>query len=133
MIKTRIVPLQPALILEEEQRYLVITDIHIGFESNLISNDIHLEPKDLIKEIHNNLESLIKLEHPNELIILGDVKSGIDSISKVEWDAVPFFFEIGKKIKTIVVPGNHDGNLQRLAPEWVTIASASGIVIGNIL
>lgn len=125
--------MQPALILEEEQRYLVITDIHIGFESSLISNDIHLEPKDLIKEIHNNLEYLVKLENPDALIILGDVKSGIDSISKVEWDAVPLFFEIGKKIKTVVVPGNHDGNLQRLAPDWITLSSPSGIVIGDSL
>jgi putative SbcD/Mre11-related phosphoesterase len=133
MTKTRIIPLQPALILEDEQRYLVITDIHIGFEASLISNDIHLEPKDLIKEIHESLELLIKSEKPDALVILGDVKAGIDSISKAEWSAVPYFFEIGKKIKTIVIPGNHDANLQRLAPEWITLASSSGIVIGDIL
>jgi len=134
MVKIRIVPSQPALILEDkEQRYLIITDIHIGFETNLISNDIHVEPNDLIKDIHDALDMLITNEKPDVLVILGDVKSGIDSISKVEWNAVPLFFEIGKKIKTIVVPGNHDGNLQRLVPDWVTLTSTSGFVIEDVL
>ena len=133
MVKTRIIPSHPALILEGEQRYLTISDIHIGFETNLISNDIHVEPKDLIKELQENLELLIKLENPDSLVLLGDVKSGIDSISKVEWNAVPLFFEIGKKIKTVVVPGNHDGNLQRLLPEWISLTSSSGMVIDDVL
>ena len=133
MVKTRIIPSHPALILEGKQRYLVVTDIHIGFEANLISNDIHVESKDLIREIQEKLELLIKLENPDSLVLLGDVKAGIDSISKVEWDSVPLFFEIGKKINTIVVPGNHDGNLQRLVPEWVTMTSSSGMVLDDVL
>jgi putative SbcD/Mre11-related phosphoesterase len=133
MVKTRIVPLHPALILEDTHRYLVITDLHIGFETNLITNDIHVVPKDIIKEIHESLENLIKSEKPDILVLLGDIKTGIDSISNVEWNAVPEFFEIGKRIKTIVVPGNHDGNLARLCPDFITITSSSGMVIGDVL
>jgi putative SbcD/Mre11-related phosphoesterase len=133
VIKTRIVPLQPALILEDEQRFLVITDLHIGFEIGMISNDIHLRPEGMIEDIHSSIYSLIESEKPDTLILLGDIKSGIDSISKIEWQTVPMFFEIGKKINTIVIPGNHDGNLARLVPDYVTMTGQSGLVIGDTL
>ena len=133
MLKTRIVPSQPALVLEDVQRFLVVTDLHIGFEINMISNDINLKPEDLIEEIHSTLDALIKSENPDSLILLGDIKSGIDSISKIEWQTVPMFFEIGKRINTIIVPGNHDGNLSRLVPDYITMTSPSGLVIGDTL
>src|SRR5574337_2151668 len=81
MVKTRIVPSQPALILEDTQRFLVVTDLHIGFEIGMISNDINVRPESIVEEIHLSLEALIKSEKPDNLILLGDIKSGIDSIS----------------------------------------------------
>ncbi|MGI0059955.1 MAG: metallophosphoesterase, partial [Nitrosotalea sp.] len=128
MVKTRIAPSQPALVLEDTQRFLVVTDLHIGFEIGMISNDMHIKPEGIIEEIHSTLDNLIKTEKPDSLIILGDVKSGIDSISKIEWQTVPMFFEIGKRINTLVVPWNHDGNLARLVPDYVSMTGPSGLV-----
>ena len=133
MVQTRIVQAYPALILEEKKRYLVVTDLHIGFEKTFLANKIHVEPKELVQETLESLLSIIESEKPNSLILLGDIKSGIDSISKIEWQAVPLFFEIGKKIETIVIPGNHDGNIQKLLPDGITLASSSGLVIGDTL
>lgn len=133
MVKTRIVPSHPALILEEKERHMVITDLHIGFEAGMISNDIFVKPEELISEIHKDLQELIRSESPDSLILLGDIKSGTSSISKIEWSVVPSFFEIGKKIKTLVIPGNHDGNLQKITPDWITISSSTGIVLGDTL
>ena len=133
MVKTRIIPSQPALILEDEQKFLVITDLHIGFELGMISNDINVRPEEMIHDIHSSLDSMIESEKPDTLILLGDVKSGIETISKIEWQTVPMFFEIGKKINTIVIPGNHDGNLSRLIPDYVTMTGPSGLVIGDTL
>ncbi len=133
MVQTRIVRSQPALILQEKKRYLVVTDLHIGFEKTLLANEIHVEPKELVQETLDSLLYIIQQEKPDSLILLGDVKSGIDFISNIEWQAVPLFFEIGKKIETIVIPGNHDGNIQKLLPDWITFASSSGLVIGDTL
>jgi putative SbcD/Mre11-related phosphoesterase len=133
MVLTRLVQSQPALILEDKKRYIVVTDLHIGFESGLVANDIHVEPRDLVHEIVQNLEDAIESQKPDSLILLGDVKASVESISKIEWDAVPLFFEIGKKIETIVVPGNHDGNIQKLVPNGVTVSSSSGLVINDTL
>ena len=133
MVQTRIVQSHPALIVEEKRRHLVITDLHIGFEKTLLSNEIHVDPRELIQETLDYLLAIIEYERPDSLILLGDIKSGIDSISKIEWDAVPLFFEIGKKIKTTVIPGNHDGNLQKLVPDYVNLTSSSGMVIDDVL
>ena len=133
MVLTRLVQSQPALILEDKKRYLVVTDLHIGFESRLVANDIHIGPEEIIAETVQSLEKIIESEKPDSLILLGDVKSSVESISKIEWNAVPRFFEIGKKIETIVIPGNHDGNIQKLVPDWITVSSPSGIVIGDTL
>src|SRR5574337_901661 len=133
MVKTRIISSQPALILEDTQRSLVVTDLHIGFEIGMISNDINVRPEGMVEEIHLSLEALIKSEKPDNLILLGDIKSGIASTSKIEWQMVTVFFEIGKKINTLVIPGNHDGNLAHLVPEYVTMTGPSGLVIGDTL
>ena len=133
MVQIRIIPSQPALILEETQKFLVITDLHIGFEIEMISNDINIRPEGMVEEIQSKLDFLIDSERPDNLILLGDIKSGINSISKIEWKTVPLFFEIGKKINTIVVPGNHDGNLSHLLPNYVTMTSQTGLVIGDTL
>ena len=133
MVKIRIIPSQPALILEDKQRFLVVTDLHIGFELGMIANDINVRPEETIQEIHSILDSLIESEKPDTLILLGDIKSGVDSISKIEWQTVPMFFEIGKKINTIVIPGNHDGSLSRLVPDYITMTGPSGLVIGDTL
>jgi hypothetical protein len=133
MSKTRIVQSHPALILEDTIRYLVVTDLHIGFENTLAANNIYVEPTVIVQETLSDLRTIIKSEKPDSLILLGDIKSGIDSISKIEWQAVPVFFEIAKEIDTILVPGNHDGNIQRLLPENVRVASSSGIIIGDTL
>ncbi len=133
MVLTRLVQSQPALILDDRKRYLVVTDLHIGFESRLAANDIHIDPKEIISETVQNLEKIIESEKPDSLVLLGDIKSSVRSISKIEWNAVPLFFEIGGKIETIVIPGNHDGNIQKLVPDRVTISSSVGLVIGDIL
>jgi putative SbcD/Mre11-related phosphoesterase len=134
MVQTRPIQSQPALILEEEKkRYLVVTDLHIGFENMFLSNEIHVEPKEMVQEAVDSILSIMEYEKPDTLVLLGDVKSGIDFISKVEWQAVPLFFEIGKKIETILIPGNHDSNIQKLLPDGITLVSSSGLVMGDTL
>jgi len=133
MLKTRIVQSCPALMLEDTKRYLVVTDLHIGFENTFAINDIFLEPTSVTHDLLNELRAVIKSERPDSLILLGDIKASIASISKIEWQAAPLFFEIAKEIDTVLIPGNHDGGIQRLLPENVRVTSSSGIVIEDAL
>ncbi|MFQ5475560.1 MAG: metallophosphoesterase [Nitrosopumilus sp.] len=134
MLQTRIVPSKPALILEGEKKNLIITDIHIGFENSMVSNEIFIGKNSTINETIQELSEIIDAENPDSVILLGDIKSSIKSISRNEWDEVPMFFEkIRKKCDVILVPGNHDANIQRLVPDNISMISSTGMVEENIL
>lgn len=134
MVKTRIIPSKPALVLEGKTKSLIVTDLHIGFEANFVSNDIFVGKNTSINETITELSEIIEKEKPDSLILLGDVKSSIKSISKNEWNEVPLFFnKIKEKVDVVLVPGNHDSNIQKLVPDGITLISSSGLVIENVL
>ena len=134
MLQERIVPKKPVLIIEGQKKYLVVTDLHIGFETNLISNEIFIGKNTTINETINELTELVKAEKPDSVILLGDVKSSIKNISKIEWNDVPLFFEkIKKYCNVILIPGNHDAGIQRLVPDNISLISSTGMVEENIL
>ena len=134
MSQERIVGGKPALLIEGERKFLVITDLHIGFENSLASNEIFIGKNTTIHETINELSKIIEVEKPDSVILLGDVKSSIKNISKTEWVDVPLFFEkIKKKCNLVLIPGNHDANIARLVPEGVSMISSTGMVEENIL
>jgi len=134
MVQTKIIPKYPALMIEGTEKSLVITDLHLGFESNLSLNNVFLGKNKTVAEITKEIEKIIKKTKPDSLVLLGDIKSGIKSITKTEWETVPIFFEsITKLIDTILVPGNHDANIEKLIPNGITLASSKGIIIDDIL
>ena len=134
MAQTKIIPEYPALMIEGAKKNLVITDLHLGFESNLSLNNVFLGKNKTVAEITKEIEKIVKKTKPDSLVLLGDIKSGIKSITKTEWETVPNFFEnITKLIDTILVPGNHDANIEKLIPNGITLASSKGIIIDDIL
>ena len=83
-----------------------------------------------IKEI----EKILDMTQPDSIILLGDIKSGIKSITKSEWKDVPLFFEkINEKVNVILVPGNHDASIQQLIPKEITLVSSKGIIVDDLL
>ena len=134
MVLTRIVPSQPAMILEGQKRHLIATDLHIGFESGMASNQIFVGKNTSINESIEQISSMIYSESPDDLILLGDVKSSIKTISRSEWDEVPMFLKkLQKKTDIILIPGNHDSNIQKLVPDGITMIGSIGLVIENTL
>jgi len=134
MVQTKIIPRYPALMIEGTTKSLVITDLHLGFENNLSLNNVFLGKNKTVAEITKEIEKIVKKTKPDSLVLLGDIKSGIKSITKTEWETVPSFFEsITKLIDTILVPGNHDANIEKLIPNGITLASSKGIIIDDIL
>ena len=134
MLQTRIVPSKPALVLEDTKKSIVVTDIHIGFENSMSSNEIFIGKNSTINETINEVLEIIDIENPDSVIFLGDVKSSIKSISRNEWEEVPRFFKkISEKCDTVLVPGNHDANIQRLVPDNISMISSTGMVEENVL
>lgn len=134
MLQTRIVPSKPALVLEGEKKSLVVTDIHIGFESSMASNEIFIGKNSTINESIQELSEIIDSENPDSVILLGDIKSSIKNITRSEWDEVPLFFKkIREKCDVVLIPGNHDANIHKLIPDNISMISSTGMVEENIL
>ena len=134
MVTTRIIDSEPALIVEENRKNLVISDLHIGFEHKFSSNKNTVRKNSSINEIISNVTKIIKKENPDTLILLGDVKSSIQSITDLEWKDIPYFFEeIKNSLEVILVPGNHDSHIDRLIPNDVTVISSKGMILDDVL
>ena len=134
MVKIRIMPQNPALVIEGKKKSLVITDLHIGFESELGRKKIIVGKNTTVSQTTNEVNKIIKLEKPDSLILLGDIKSNVQNITNSEWNDVPYFFKnINQDLETIFVPGNHDGNIEKIIPKNITETSPNGIIIDDIL
>ena len=134
MVSARIIDSEPALILEGDKKNLVISDLHIGFEHKFSSNKSLVEKNSSINDIISNITKIIKKEKPDTLILLGDIKSSIQTITKSEWKDVPYFFEeLSKSLEVILIPGNHDANIVKLIPNYVTLISAKGMIVDDVL
>ena len=134
MVSARIIDSEPALILEGDKKNLVISDLHIGFEHKFSSNRSLVEKNSSINDIISNITKIIKKEKPDTLILLGDIKSSIQTITKSEWKDVPYFFEeLSKSLEVILIPGNHDANIDKLIPNYVTLISAKGMIVDDVL
>ena len=134
MVQTKIVNSYPALIIEGQEKNLVITDLHIGFEGNLSQNNILLGKNTTVNESIKEVEKILVKTKPDSLILLGDIKSGIKSITKTEWNDVPIFLEkIKKQISITIIPGNHDANIEKLVPKGISLATPMGLIVEDIL
>ncbi|MFC2136386.1 metallophosphoesterase [Bacteroidota bacterium] len=103
-----------SLFLEQEKT-LVIGDIHIGFEEAMQKQGVFL-PKFHFKDLMEELESIIKRTKPETVIINGDIKHEFSTISDEEWrNTLKITDYISKKAKLILIKGNHDTILEPIA------------------
>ncbi|KFM15192.1 Calcineurin-like phosphoesterase protein [Marine Group I thaumarchaeote SCGC AAA799-O18] len=134
MVQTRLIPNYPALMIDSQVKSLVVTDLHLGFEAKLSQNNIFLGKNTAVLESIKEIEKIIDKAKPDSLILLGDVKSGIKYITKIEWNDVPVFLEkIKKQISITLIPGNHDANIEKLIPEGISLATSKGIIVEDVL
>ena len=128
-------PLHPhaALLLEGKKKYVAVSDLHIGLESELGGKGITVRSS-LVGEMQNELLSLVASAGADGLVLLGDVKNTIGSISRQEWDDVPRLFKkLSSAADVYLVPGNHDGNIRHLIPDSVNVIGSKGMVIEDTL
>jgi uncharacterized protein len=127
-------PLYPhaALLLEDDKKYVAVSDLHIGLEAELLSKGVIMPS--LMSNMIAELSGLIESEHADGVVLLGDIKHTLGAISKQEWDEIPKFLkQLSAKAEVYLVPGNHDSNIRHLAPVNVNIISSKGITLGNTL
>ncbi len=102
----------PALVIEGEERLLVVADTHFGIEADLAAHGLHFRSHSA-----DRLERLLKIidaADPDMLILLGDIKHSIPSLTRQEYYEMPGILEaIRSRIPLKVFPGNHDIGIER--------------------
>lgn len=121
----------PALILENSDRILVISDLHMGWERSWSESGIYIPSQ--AGKLTSKLVNILEKHSPDRLILVGDVKQAITRVGVEEWREIPDFFKtIQEHVDEItVILGNHDGELEPLTPSTVNIIPASGLVVGR--
>jgi putative SbcD/Mre11-related phosphoesterase len=129
-------PIHPhaAIFLEDEDRkYIIVSDLHIGLEADLLTKGITVSPN-LVSNMVAELLGLIKSEHADGIILLGDIKHTVGAISRQEWSDVPLFLkELSAKAEVYLVPGNHDSNIEQLVPVNVNMTTSKGMTLDDTL
>jgi len=110
---------------------VLISDLHLGFEE-MVSNErgVHfpLQHTDMFERI----EKLVQKYDARTLYIIGDVKHTIATDVPYNWDILPDFMSVlSGLVKTVVVPGNHDGDLEAMLPRSVDLVDVHGVIIGK--
>jgi len=121
----------PALMVEADERILIVTDMHLGIEYELAKNGISIPYQ--TERFLAELVGLVEQNNPDRLLMLGDVKHGVPRTSFQERKEIPLFFNrLLDVVDNIdVTRGNHDGNLQKYLPEEVNLHSSKGVIIGS--
>lgn len=131
-MKLEPIPNEPALLLKDKKKILIIADLHIGMEAELKEAGINIPSQ--TKKIANHLIPLCEKNEIDDVIIAGDIKHNVPLTSRQEYYEIPSIFEsLKEKVGEVhVIPGNHDGNIINLLPNWVVIHEAKGFVHNSI-
>ncbi len=126
----KIIPNEPALLLKTgREKTLIIPDLHLGFEKELAERGIAYPSQ--TGKIFKRLKDLLDELKPDRMIFLGDIKHGTSMILQNEWREIPGFFEklLRYVDKIQVIPGNHDGHLEKLIPKKIDLAPVRGLTL----
>ena len=102
----------PALVIEGEQRMLVVADLHFGIEADLAAHGLHFKSRSerRLERLHKVIDST----KPDELVLLGDIKHSIPSLTWQEYHEMPKILDsLRARLPLHVFPGNHDIGIDR--------------------
>ena len=130
---------EPVLLVEgkskrEDKKFIVAADLHIGSETYGVKNEINFNPEILSQNINDRLLRLVKSFNADGLILLGDLKSNISGITRLERDSISMVLSsLSRNTEVYLVPGNHDSFIKYIVSDTVNLISPSGMVVGDTL
>ena len=120
----------PALIIEGEERLLIVADLHFGIEADLAAHGLHFKSHSA-KRLER-LQKTIDATDPDALVLLGDIKHSIPSLTRQEYFEMPGILkDLRDRIPLRVFPGNHDIGIERFLREG-ELQPREGAVIDGI-
>lgn len=130
---------EPVLLVEgkskrEDKKFIVAADLHIGSETYGVKNEVNFNPEILSQNINDRLLRLVKSSNADGIILLGDLKSNISGITRLERHSISMVLSsLSRNTEVYLVPGNHDSFIKYIASDTVNLISPSGMVVGDTL
>jgi hypothetical protein len=120
----------PSLLVTGEERYLVVADLHFGIEADLALHGLHFRSRS--KDRLERLLAIVDRVDPDGLVLLGDVKHSIPTVTRQEYYELPRILDtLRSRVPLLVFPGNHDIGIERyLRP--AEIRAKEGAVIDGV-
>jgi putative SbcD/Mre11-related phosphoesterase len=110
---------------------LLISDLHLGYEVEIL-NERGVQFPSQHHDVTERIRNLIEKYDVSALYIIGDIKHTILTDVFYNWETIPQFMqELADIVKTVVIPGNHDGDLEALLPRSVDLVDVHGTIIGK--
>ncbi|MCE8423854.1 MAG: metallophosphoesterase, partial [Candidatus Methanoperedens sp.] len=82
-----------------------------------------------IKRIREFIKNVV----PDRIVLLGDIKHNVPETSWQERQEVPAFLtELASSAPVDIVPGNHDGDIENLIPDNVTVHGMRGFLLDGV-
>ncbi|MFC2143504.1 metallophosphoesterase [Candidatus Aenigmatarchaeota archaeon] len=104
---------EPALVINDS---LIISDLHLGITRELRFSGVHIPSQ--VTPLAKKINSLKKKTNTKRLVILGDVRHNIPTVSWQEFNEIPEFFRKIDFKEIVVTKGNHDGNIESLVDDF---------------
>jgi len=119
----------PCLVVEGEQRVMVIADLHFGIETDYARHGVHI-PSQGRRRIDRAL-ACVREASPDLLVLLGDVKHSIPITTRQEYRELPDALDAFRKLVPVrVVPGNHDGGIERFLGDGELLPAKGAVIDG---
>jgi uncharacterized protein len=120
----------PAVVIENEERILVIADLHFGIEADLAAHGLHFRSRSEAR-LERAMKT-IETADPDRLVLLGDIKHSIPSLTWQEYYEMPKILEsLRQLVPLVVLPGNHDIGIERFLRDG-EIRPREGAVIDGV-
>lgn len=113
--------------------YLVISDLHLGYEQSLNAEGI-MVPRFQYPLIIKRLEEIQEKSSCNDIVVNGDLKHEFGQITRQEWNETQEFLEYLKANfnDIVLIKGNHD-NFTKFIAHKTDLKVEESFQIGNSL
>ncbi|KUK61011.1 MAG: Putative phosphoesterase [Methanoculleus marisnigri] len=119
----------PALLIEQDQRVLVVADLHMGIESGLERHGVHIASRSAARA--DRVIACIEEAKPDLLLLLGDIKHNVPVTSRQEYRELPGVLErFRDRVPIAVAPGNHDGGIGQFLDPGELLPSGGALIDG---
>ncbi|MFO7966381.1 MAG: metallophosphoesterase [Archaeoglobaceae archaeon] len=95
----------------------IIADLHLGIESMMEDYGVTF-PRVQIREVINNITSIVENHGINRLVVAGDLKHEFGKNKPYEWEDVELFLKKFSDLEIEVVRGNHDNFLMTILSKY---------------